>query len=160
MPPAELSATARRLLERARVGHLATADAAARPHVVPVCFALLEGMPHAAYRTLYTVYIALDDKPKRRPLTRLKRVANILDNPRVALVVDHYDDDWSRLAFVLLHGTARLIDSGDEHARAVAALRARYAQYQAMPLANRPVIAIDVERATTWAAGGDVRSEA
>lgn len=146
----DLSERASALLERARVGHLATADASAAPHVVPVCFAVVD----------HTVYVALDDKPKRSSVLGLKRVRNILENPRVALLVDQYDEDWSRLAFVLLHGTARTLEAGDEHARAIVALRARYPQYRAMPLEQRPMIAIDVERATTWAAGGDVRSEA
>jgi coenzyme F420-0:L-glutamate ligase / coenzyme F420-1:gamma-L-glutamate ligase len=164
MQPVELSEGARRLLERARVGHLATADASARPHVVPVCFAIAYCMQHPVYSMQhtcrYTAYIALDDKPKRGPVLALKRVKNILENPRAALVVDEYDEDWSHLAFVLLHGSARTIQAGDEHGRAIAALRARYPQYATMPLERRPLIAIDVERVTTWAAGGDVRSEA
>jgi PPOX class probable F420-dependent enzyme len=127
-------------LARRRVAHLATASANGLPHAVPVCFALVD----------QTVYSAIDDKPKSgRPL---RRIRNVLDNPRAVVVADVYDDrDWSRLGFVLLHGAARLIEpSTPEHALAVAELRARYAQYTSMALELRPVLAIDVQRVTTW----------
>lgn len=127
-------------VQRRRLAHLATASPEAIPYVVPVCFALLGE----------TVYSAIDEKPKTgRPLRRLR---NVLDNPRAVLVADVYDDhDWSRLGFVLLHGTARLLEpSAAEHARALVAVRERYPQYRAMALEERPVLALDVERVTTW----------
>jgi PPOX class probable F420-dependent enzyme len=131
----------RTFLARQRVARLATASARAEPHVVPICFCLIDD----------TLYVAIDEKPKTGELQRLRRLRNIAANPWVAVVADVYDDaDWSRLGFVLLRGTARLIEGGDEHARAVDELRAKYVQYRAMALEARPVIAIDVERVTTW----------
>jgi PPOX class probable F420-dependent enzyme len=125
-------------LHHQRVAHLATADAAGQPHVVPVCFAYLDGR----------IYVAIDEKPKRS--LRLKRLRNIEENPQVSLVFDRYDEDWSRLAWVMVHGTAAVILSGPEHERAVAVLRERYLQYQSMALEGRPVISISVERASSW----------
>jgi PPOX class probable F420-dependent enzyme len=132
----------RRFLERRRVAHLATADAAGAPHVVPICFALLGD----------TLYIAIDEKPKIGDLSRLRRLRNIAENPRVAIVADVYDDlDWTRLGFVMLRASARLLDPPTaEHAQAVAALREKYSQYQAMALEARPVIAADIARVSTW----------
>jgi PPOX class probable F420-dependent enzyme len=128
-------------LARQRVGHLATADAAGTPHVVPVCFALLDG----------TVYSVLDAKPKRIPGRSLRRVRNVLANPRAALVVDTYDEDWTRLGYVLVTGTTRLLEPSDpEHAPALAALRAKYPQYRAMPLASQPMIALDPTTVVAW----------
>lgn len=133
----------RTFLERQRVARLATASAEAEPHVVPICFCLLGD----------TLYVAIDEKPKTGDLARLRRLRNIAANPRVAVVADVYDDaDWSRLGFVLLRGSARVIQGGDEHARAVSGLRARYVQYRAMALEDRPIIAIDVQRVTAWGA--------
>jgi PPOX class probable F420-dependent enzyme len=133
---------ARQFLERRRVAHLATVGGAGAPHVIPVCFALVGSV----------VYVAIDEKPKRfeDPL-KLRRLRNIAENPRVAVVADVYDDkDWSQLGFVLLRGGARVLVDGSEHARAVAALREKYVQYRGMALEERPVIAIDVQQVTAW----------
>ena len=127
-------------LDAQRVGHLATADSAGVPHVVPVCFA----------RIGETVYVALDEKPKRAAPSELKRVRNVLANPRAALVADVYDEDWSRLGFALLHCRGRVLNGGDELQGAVAALREKYPQYRQMALEDRPLIALDVENATVW----------
>ncbi len=82
---------------------------------------------------------------------RLRRVRNIEANPQVAVVADVYDDnDWTRLGFVLVRGRARILIDGDEHRRAIDSLRERYVQYRAMALEERPVIAIDIERVTSW----------
>lgn len=142
---AALGPDERAFLEGARVGHLATADAAGAPHVVPVCFVAVGD----------TVYMALDEKPKRVGPAALRRARNVAENPRAALVVDAYDEDWSRLRFVLVRGPARLVAPGPtehapEHARAIASLRAKYPQYQAMALEDRPVIALDVTHAAAW----------
>ena len=133
----------RAFLEGRRVAHLATADAAGAPHVVPVCFALAGD----------SVYIAIDRKPKSgRPLKRLR---NIAGNPQVVLSADLYDDeDWSRLRWVMLRGRAALLERGAEHDGAQCLLRARYRQYRAMDLAPLPVIAIRIERVTSWSAAG------
>lgn len=134
----------RQFLERQRVAHLATVDAGGTPHVVPICFAL----------GVETVYVAIDEKPKRSgDIRKLRRLRNIIANPRVAIVADAYDDvDWSRLGFVLLRGTARILDSDEsqEHASALRLLRARYPQYRPMALEERPIIAADITSVTTW----------
>jgi PPOX class probable F420-dependent enzyme len=137
---------AQRFLERQRVAHLATADAAGAPHVVPVCFQVVGD----------TLYVAIDEKPKQSadPF-RLRRLRNISQNPRVAIVADVFDDqEWSRLGFVLVRGAARVLREGAEHTRAVAALREKYAQYRHMTLEERPVIAVDAEQVTLWGAIG------
>ncbi len=127
-------------LSSRRVGHLGTADASGQPHVTPVCYAV------AGRR----VYVAIDEKPKRSAPLGLKRVRNILENPRVSLVVDRYVDDWSRLGYVLLRGLAEVLEGGEEHRRAVDALRRRYPQYLSMALEERPIIAIQVEGVVGW----------
>ena len=140
---ARLDEAARRFLTRRRVAHLATATADGGPHVVPICFALIED----------AIYIALDEKPKRGGDPRqLRRVRNLIANPRVSIVADEYAEDWARLGFVLVYARARLIEAGLEHATAIAALRQKYPQYQAMALEERPVIVADIERVTTWGA--------
>jgi PPOX class probable F420-dependent enzyme len=134
--------TAADLLRRARVGRLATADPQGQPHVVPVCFAF-DGA---------AVYIAIDDKPKRAAPRRLRRVRNIEANPQVALVIDHYEEDWRCLGFVLMTGTAQMIAEGRDYLRALTLLRRKYRQYRAMRLENNPVIKISPRRTVTWAA--------
>jgi len=135
----------RRFVAEARVGRLATVSADGAPHIVPVCFAL-DGDD---------VYVALDEKPKRVAPERLRRVRNIVANPRVQLLVDLYDEDWSRLAFVQADGRAELLQpDAARHARAIALLRAKYPQYREMALEARPVIAIAVERWRSWSASG------
>jgi coenzyme F420-0:L-glutamate ligase/coenzyme F420-1:gamma-L-glutamate ligase len=137
---ARLSPAMARFLSRHRVAHLATADPSGLPHAVPICFAVRR-------QTLYSI---LDLKPKRVAPHRLRRVRNLVDNPRVAVVIDRYREDWSRLAFVLLEGRARLLHRGTEHAAALRLLRWKYAQYRRMDLRGRPVVAIRVRRATAW----------
>jgi PPOX class probable F420-dependent enzyme len=135
------TAAARGRFAAARVAHLATADRDARPHLVPVVFAVAGD----------TVYSAVDAKPKRT--TRLRRLANAQANPRVALLADHYDDaDWTALWWVRADGAARVLDPGDAEARrAVSLLAARYAQYRdAAP--EGPVLAVDVDRWSGWRA--------
>ncbi len=126
-------------LEASRVGHLATADAGAAPHVVPVCFAFTDS----------TLYITIDAKPKSNA-AGLKRLRNIMANPQAAFIADHYHEDWSRLGWVMLRGGAEILDAGAEHDRAQALLRARYVQYRTMPIEALPVIALRVARVTTW----------
>ena len=128
-----------RFLASCRVGHLATADARAAPHLVPVCFVVSEG----------ALYITIDQKPKGDPRA-LKRLKNIIENPAVAFVADRYDEDWSRLGWVMLRGPAEILGDGVEHDRAQALLRSRYPQYRGMELDGLPVIAIRIERVTSW----------
>ena len=134
---------ARSRLAAARVAHLATAAADGRPHVVPCSFALLDDA---------TVVSAVDHKPKRT--TALRRLANIAANPRVALLADHYDEDWDALWWARADGTARVIEPGAEpelRAAAVRALAARYPPYRERPPAGALVV-IAVERWSGWSA--------
>jgi PPOX class probable F420-dependent enzyme len=99
------------------------------------------------------IYIALDAKPKRVAPERLQRVRNIQQHPQVALVVDLYDEDWSRLAYVLVQGQAEIMDVDRiEHQQALWLLRYRYEQYRTMPLELHPVIAITPEHVVHWQA--------
>ena len=136
----------RELLERSRSGHLATASADADPHLMPVVYALHDD----------AIWIAIDEKPKKT--LRLRRLRNIEENPRAALLVDHYDADWSQLWWVLLRGPAEVCWpqtwDAEQAAGAIAALRARYPQYAAMALEQRPLLRIAPERITRWSAAG------
>jgi len=136
-----LSPEVRSFLERARRAHLATASADAVPHVVPVCFAVLDEA---------TLAFAIDDKPKA-PGRSLKRLRNLKVNPRFALVVDVWDEDWSRLGYVLVSGRGAEIADPPRRAFSVRALRARYPQYVAMGLgAGHPVVALAIDRVHVW----------
>jgi PPOX class probable F420-dependent enzyme len=126
----------RAFLLRHRIGRLATADAAGVPHLVPVCFALGD-------EALYT---AVDEKPKRE--RALKRLGNIAENPAMCFLVDHYDEDWSRLGWVMIRGKAEILRDGAESDRAVELLRARYVQYASMQL--NPVVAIRMLGVSSW----------
>ena len=128
-----------RFLAGRRVGHLATADARATPHLVPVCFVVSEG----------ALYITIDQKPKG-DVRALKRLKNITENPAAAFVADRWDEDWTRLGWVMLRGPAEILADGAEHDRAQALLRSRYRQYQGMKLDGLPVIAIRIARVTSW----------
>lgn len=138
-----LSPAALRLLHSARVAHLATADEKGRPHVIPICFTI-DG------RELFT---PLDEKPKRSTPLRLKRVRNIVANPQVAILVDRYEENWRRLAYVLVHGRATLATRGRQHRKAVRLLRKKYSQYRKMRLEDRPLIIVRCIFAVSWAAG-------
>lgn len=132
------AAEARGRFAAARVARLATADRHGRPHLVPVVFAV-EGD---------RVYTVVDAKPKRT--TALRRLANVRENPAVALLVDHYeDDDWDALWWVRADGRGRVLDPADAEAvRAVELLRRRYSGQRAAGEA----LAVDVERWSGWAA--------
>jgi PPOX class probable F420-dependent enzyme len=117
----------------ARVARLATVDREGRPHVVPICF-VVDGD---------TLYTAVDEKPKRT--RRLRRIENIERNPRVEVLIDHYEDDWSRLWWVRLRGEARIV----EDPRVLELLAAKYPQYREQPPAG-PVIAIEIEERSEW----------
>lgn len=130
-----------RFLEAARVGHLATADAKGAPHVVPVCYAVENG----------NLYITIDQKPKRQTAP-LKRLRNIQQNPQVAVTIDRWDEDWSRLGWIMLRGQAEVLHDGREHDHAQDLLRARYPQYRAMEIAALPVIAVRIARVSAWGA--------
>jgi PPOX class probable F420-dependent enzyme len=129
-------------LERHRVAHLATADSAGRPHVVPVCF-VVDGD---------AIYIPIDLKPKRVGPAQLKRIRNIEERPDVSIVVDNYNEDWEQLSYLMIRGVAELRPpAAAEHAAVVALLRSKYPQYLAMPLEERPIIRILPTSAVRWA---------
>jgi PPOX class probable F420-dependent enzyme len=131
--PSLPTATAEQRLAQARVGRLATVSADGRPHVVPVCFALAGGL----------VYTAVDHKPKRS--RALARLDNVRATGRASLLVDHYEEDWSRLWWVRVDGPAEVTESEE----ALDALAAKYEQYlQARPAG--PAIAITPERWRSW----------
>ena len=106
---------------------------------MPVCFAVGDD----------ALYITIDQKPKGNPRA-LKRLRNIADNPAAAFVADHYDEDWSRLGWVMIRGRAEILEAGAEHDDAQQLLRTRYRQYQMMAIDDLPVIAIRIERVTSW----------
>ncbi len=124
-----------------RVARLATADADGHPHVIPVCYAF-DGV---------RFYTPLDEKPKRVAGSELRRVRNIEARHEASLLIDQYDDDWSRLGYVLVHGRADLLAPEDAaHGHALVLLRERYLQYQTMALETRPVIAITPDHVVSW----------
>ncbi len=135
-----LTEAQRRFLHAHRVARFASADADSQPHVVPVCYGIGED----------SVYFTIDEKPKRVAASRLKRLRNIRDNPRVAIVVDRYHEDWSLLGWVMVQGEAHVLTGGEEHAGAQRGLRARYAQLAAMRIETLPVVAIRVRRVLSW----------
>jgi PPOX class probable F420-dependent enzyme len=133
----DASAAWRQRLAEARVARLATVDAEGRPHIVPITFAL-DGD---------TIYFAVDAKPKRT--IHLKRLRNIAGNPAVAVLVDHYEEDWSRLWWVRVDGTAHVIADNEAADRAVDLLVRRYAQYERARPAG-PVVAVSIDRISGW----------
>ena len=135
LPPA-----VRLFLERARVGRLATAGAEGAPAVIPICFAV-------AGETLFT---PIDGKPKRARGRDLQRVRNLAANPKAAVVVDRWDEDWTRLAWVHLRGRATLVTGGPWQARGAALLQDKYAQYREMGLEGRPLIVMTLTAVTCW----------
>src|SRR5215475_6742033 len=141
--PENIAESIRKMVENARVARLATLDSKGRPHVVPVCFAY-DGK---------ALYSAVDRKPKRVSPERLVRLQNIRAVPRVALLIDEYDEDWTQLWYVLIRGKANLIPNSahQERARAIRRLRAKYPQYASEMLADdAPIIRITPERTTSW----------
>ncbi len=126
-------------LVAARVARLATTDPDGRPHLVPIVF-VLDGR---------TVYSAVDRKPKRS--RTLRRIENARARPDVTILVDHYEEEWSRLWWVRLRGRARVLDQGAEREHALALLAEKYPQYRAEP-PDGPVLAVDVTEVRKWAA--------
>ena len=136
----------RTTLETARHGYLSTASADGDPHLQPVVFQIVGD----------SICIAIDEKPKTT--LRLRRLTNIESNPRFALLVDRYDDDWKRLWWILLRGPADVLWPSewraDEANEVIAALRAKYPQYTSMGLEERPLLKLTPDRVTRWAASG------
>jgi PPOX class probable F420-dependent enzyme len=127
-------------LSQTLVGRLATSGPDGRPHVVPICFDTHQD----------TLYFAIDNKPKRT--TNLKRLRNIAANPAVSVLVDHYEDDWTKLWWVRVDGTARIVNDEAEGDRAIELLMKRYPQYRRTP-PDGPVVAISIDRISGWSGG-------
>jgi PPOX class probable F420-dependent enzyme len=142
-------ADARRRLAGVRVARLATVSPAGLPHVVPFTFALGSRARGAGSGPEDHIYSAVDAKPKSS--TDLRRLRNIRANPRVAVLADHYEDDWDRLWWVRADGQAAILDDPATMAPALALLAGRYPQYRQHPPAG-PVISIHVDRWTGWTA--------
>jgi len=144
--PLDIDQSTLEFVHNHRVARLATASVEGQPAVIPVCY-VFDGD---------IIYTPIDEKPKSVDAGSLKRVKNIRANPTVALVVDDYSEDWNRLVYVLIAGTAQIISSRDdasEHTRAVELLREKYPQYRAMKLEERPIIKITPSRIKRWAPG-------
>jgi PPOX class probable F420-dependent enzyme len=122
------------------VARLATADTRGQPHVIPICF---------AFDGRY-FFSPIDEKPKRVADGKLKRLNNIRNNSQVSLVIDHYDENWSHLAYVLIMGEAKVMQRGVKHRKAVALLRKKYSQYRRMAIHERPMIVIRPNRVISW----------
>jgi PPOX class probable F420-dependent enzyme len=136
------AAAARALFATARVARLASVTSDGRPHVVPIVFALQDD----------TIHCAVDHKPKRTQ--RLRRLANIAGDPRVSVLADHYDEDWSSLWWVRADGIARIVEPDrPEHEQSIFLLAARYSQYAGRPPAG-PAIVIEVARWSGWRGQG------
>jgi len=131
---------ARALVASARVARLATVNPGLGVDVVPISFAVLEG------DRLVSI---VDQKPKST--TRLRRLTNIRAHPEVTVLVDHYEDDWERLWWVRMRGTATVITEGDAFAEAVEALTDRYPQYVDAPPPG-PVVSVAVASWSGWRA--------
>jgi PPOX class probable F420-dependent enzyme len=142
MPASPLiSDPVRAKLDAAQVARLGTVNSDQEPHLVPICF-VFDG-------SLF--YTAIDRKPKRVQADQLARLKNINTSPQVALLVDEYNDDWTRLWYVLVRGKAELISDSAECERAIELLRAKYHQYRSGILAgDAPVVRITPERITSW----------
>ncbi|HEY2663026.1 MAG TPA: TIGR03668 family PPOX class F420-dependent oxidoreductase [Candidatus Binataceae bacterium] len=132
----------RDFIDRARVAHLATASAGGAPHNIPLCFAF-DGA---------RFYFAIDQKPKRQNGLMIKRMRNIAENPKVALVIDHYEENWHELAYVLVFGRAAVIAAGAEYQTLLACLRKKYSQYRTMDLEaqRNPIVRIEPESVHVW----------
>ena len=137
----EISEKVRFRLESARVARLATVDPQGAPHMIPVCF-VFDGS---------VLYSGIDRKPKRTAPRHLARLANIEVTPKVAFLIDEYDEEWERLWYVLIRGSAALVTDDAEHEQAVTRLKAKYTQYAAGMLdGDAPVLRITPARITSW----------
>ena len=141
-PVAPLTGEVASFITSARVGRLATADAEGQPMVVPICYAF-DGS---------ALFSAVDAKPKQAPPEGLKRIRNLRENPRVSIVIDEYDEDWSRLRYVIIQGRADLLTAGPQFAHGVDLLVEKYAQYRTLGLGRERGLMIRVtpNRVSSW----------
>ena len=140
-PPPLISPEIHARLEAARIARLSTLDSEGRPHLIPICF-VWDGS---------SFYSAIDRKPKKVAPARLARLKNIEETPHVALLLDQYDEDWTRLWYVLVRGEAKLVTGTAERGQAIRRLRLKYPQYDAQMLADdAPVLRITPVRVAAW----------
>ena len=141
MASPEWPAAARELAMRSPVARLATCGDDGMPHAVPICFVLESD----------SLYSIVDAKPKRAP-TRMKRLRNVDENPRAAVIIDVYDEDWSRLEYVMLRGAAARVHDVEEFDRIVTLLREKYEPYRSMRFEpdENPLLRLDVEKVVYW----------
>ncbi|MFI5254979.1 MAG: TIGR03668 family PPOX class F420-dependent oxidoreductase [Candidatus Limnocylindrales bacterium] len=147
-----LTAAERRFLDAERRAILATTAPDGRARLVPVCYVLTDRLDRIGRPVIYT---PIDEKPKRTDDPHaVARVRDLFVLPEVTLIVDRWDEDWDRLAWLRMYGSGELLEpeahERAEHAAAVEALRARYAQYETHDLDSRPIIRIGVERVVSW----------
>jgi PPOX class probable F420-dependent enzyme len=143
--PLDIDEATQLFIREHRVARLATSGAGLHPLVIPICYVFDGGH----------IYTPIDEKPKSVAAGSLKRVRNIEANPHVALVIDDYSEDWSKLIYVLISGTAEIILPGEprfQHARAVGLLREKYPQYRLMAIQERPMIKITPASFKRWSA--------
>ena len=144
----------RRFLANARQATLATLDPDGLPRLVPICFVVGEKDDKLGRPVLYT---PIDEKPKvSEDPRRLARVRDLLVLPTAVVLVDRWDEDWSRLGWLRIYGRAEILEPQphevEEHAAAVKALRAKYRQYESQKLDGRPIIRLTIDRARSWGA--------
>ncbi len=138
-----LSRALKAKLKETRVARLATLDTERGPHIIPFCFAY-DGK---------VFYTPIDRKPKRVAPERLTRLQNIRNNPHVAILIDQYDEDWAKLWYILIRGTAKIIPASarSELGRAIRLLKAKYPQYAGGMLADDAMlIRITPRKITSW----------
>ena len=153
-PPPILTPAERRFIADARTAVLATSGTDGRPRLVPICFVVAARDDRLGRPVLHS---PIDEKPKSDPDPRkLQRVQDLLVLPEVTLLVDRWDEDWSRLTWVRLYGRGELLEpeprEAAEHGAAVRALRAKYPQYATHDLDHRPIIRLTIDRARSWGA--------
>ena len=135
-----LTEVQRRFIEQARTATLGTIAEDGRPRLVPICFVLLEG----------DLYTPIDEKPKTPEPRALARVRDIERRAEVTVLIDRWDEDWGRLAWLRCDSRAGLTDDPDVRTTAIAALRVKYPQYAKHDLERRPLIRIAIERVRSW----------
>jgi coenzyme F420-0:L-glutamate ligase/coenzyme F420-1:gamma-L-glutamate ligase len=149
-----LAADRRAFIESRRTATWATLSGTGQPRLVPICFVLAD--PHAEEAARPVLYSPLDEKPKRsRDVRCLARVRDIAERPRVTLLFERWDEDWSHLAWLRASGTASVVGSWEDaeaHRRVVQALRTKYPQYRSQAIDASPLIRVVIDEVVGWSA--------
>jgi len=135
-----ISAKLKSLITDSSIAYLSTVSHKGHPHIVPICFVLLD----------QNFYSLLDNKPKNVQILKLRRVQNIISNPKVALIVNHYEDDWDKLWHVLIKGNGSIVANEVERRAAIKSLKQKYEQYLHMDVDLNPVIKIRPTNIVSW----------